>query len=122
MPFCFNLFTNERLKELRKYLGLTQEEFAKMIGIKRNTLANYEIGRNEPIDAVFFSICTVFGVNEKWLRSGQGDMLAQSETFSLDEYAKLQNASESDFKLIRNYLSLTPEQRLLIQSLFNLNE
>ena len=43
---------NERIKRLRSKLEMTQQEFADRLGIKRGTLANYEIGRNEPIDAV----------------------------------------------------------------------
>lgn len=68
---------NERIKELRKTLDLTQEKFANRIGIKRNTLANYEIGRNEPIDGIIFSICREFGVNEDWLRYGIGNMFEE---------------------------------------------
>lgn len=64
----------DRIKTLRKDLGLTQEKFAERLNIKRNTLANYEIGRNEPIDAVVSLICREFNVNENWLRTGQGDM------------------------------------------------
>lgn len=63
---------NERIRKLRKSLGLTQEKFAERLGIKRNTVANYEIGRNEPIDAVVSLICRVYGVNEVWLRTGDG--------------------------------------------------
>ncbi len=65
---------NERIRALRKALGLTQEKFAEKLHIKRNTLANYEIGRNEPIDAVVTLICEKFNVNEDWLRSGNGEM------------------------------------------------
>ena len=65
---------SERLKKLRKALDLTQQEFADRLGIKRNTVAQYEIGRNEPIDAVIISICREFDVNEEWLRTGKGDM------------------------------------------------
>lgn len=68
---------DERLKELRKALGLTQEKFANRLSIKRNTLANYEIGRNEPIDAVIMLICKEFNVNEEWLRFGKGEMFRQ---------------------------------------------
>lgn len=68
---------NERIRTLRKALGLTQEKFAERLHIKRNTLANYEIGRNEPIDAVITLICTTFNVNEDWLRSGEGEMFEQ---------------------------------------------
>ncbi len=64
---------NERLKKLRKTLELTQQEFADRIGIKRNTLATYESGRNEPIDAVVSLICREFNVHEKWLRNGGSD-------------------------------------------------
>ena len=65
-----------RIKELRKALGLTQQEFADRIGIKRNTVANYETGRNEPVDAIFSLIVREFNVNEAWLRTGEGEMFA----------------------------------------------
>ena len=65
---------NERLKKLRKALDITQQEFADRIGIKRNSFANYETGRNTPIDAIIVSICREFDVNEEWLRTGKGDM------------------------------------------------
>ena len=55
-------------------LNLTQQEFADRLNIKRGTLANYELGRNEPIDAVVSLICREFGVNENWLRYGIGEM------------------------------------------------
>lgn len=62
----------ERIKKLRKKLGLTQKEFAERLNIGRGTLANYEVGRNEPIDAVINLICREFNVNETWLRTGEG--------------------------------------------------
>ncbi len=68
---------NERLKELRKALGLTQEKFADKLNMKRNTIANYEIGRNEPIPAVVTLICKEFNVNESWLRTGEGKMFIE---------------------------------------------
>lgn len=63
-----------RIKLLRKELGLTQEKFAERLSMKRNTIANYEIGRNEPIDAVISLICKEYNVNEEWLRTGEGDI------------------------------------------------
>lgn len=73
---------NERIKEVRKSLGLTQQEFADRIGVKRNTVATYEGGRNIPIDSVVSLICKEFNVNEEWLRTGEGEMfqdLSQGE-------------------------------------------
>lgn len=67
----------ERLKQLRKTLDITQQEFANRIGIKRNSYANYETGRNTPIDAIILSICREFNVNEEWLRTGEGEMFEE---------------------------------------------
>lgn len=69
----------ERIKEVRKGADLTQREFAERIGAKQNTVAQYEIGRNVPIDPVINSICREFGVNEIWLRTGEGEPF-QEET------------------------------------------
>lgn len=67
----------ERIKQLRNTLGLTQEKFAERLGVKRNTIATYEIGRNEPIDAVISLMCREFNVNENWLRNGEGEMFKE---------------------------------------------
>lgn len=64
----------DRLKELRKALNLTQQKFADKLGVKQNTIAQYEMGRNDPSDAVIISICREFGVSESWLRNGEGEM------------------------------------------------
>lgn len=64
----------DQIKELRSKLDLTQQEFAEKLGIKRNTVANYETGRNDPIDAVVSLICHTYNVSEVWLRTGEGDM------------------------------------------------
>lgn len=64
----------ERIKELRKSLGLTQQEFADRIGVKRGAIANYEVGRNEPTVSVCSLICREFSVSEEWLRYGTGEM------------------------------------------------
>ena len=66
---------DKRLKEVRSHFGLTQQEFADKLKIKRNTIAKYETGRGEPIDAVVSLICREFNINENWLRTGEGEML-----------------------------------------------
>lgn len=64
-----------RIKELRNSLGLTQQKFADRLGIQRGAVANYELERNAPIDAVISLICREFHVREAWLRDGTGEML-----------------------------------------------
>ena len=67
----------ERLKKLRKSLDMTQQAFADKIGMKQNTIAQYEMGRTVPSDAIIFSICREFNVNEQWLRDGTGAMFVE---------------------------------------------
>ena len=68
---------HDRIKEVRSVLGLSQQEFADRICIKRGAVANYEVGRNKPIDAIISLICREFGVSDHWLRTGDGDMFIQ---------------------------------------------
>lgn len=63
-----------RIKELRNSLDLTQQKFADRLGIQRGAIANYELERNVPIDAVISLICREFNVREAWLRDGTGEM------------------------------------------------
>ena len=67
----------DRIKKLRKELDLTQQEFANRIGIKRNTVASYETGKSNLSDGAVSLICREFNVNEKWLRTGQGEMFLE---------------------------------------------
>lgn len=64
-----------RIREARVSNNLTQQAFADRIGISRGALANYEVDRNEPIDAVITLICREFNINESWLRTGEGEMM-----------------------------------------------
>lgn len=88
---------NERLRKLRKALDLTQQKFADRIGVKQNTVAQYEMGRNIPIYSVINLICREFNVNEDWLRTGTGDMfLPVDRNADIARLTKLLLDEESD--------------------------
>ena len=91
---------NERLRDLRKSMNLTQQEFANKIGITRNTLASYETGKSNPGDAAVSLICSKLNVNETWLRTGEGTMFfPQSDNDLLKKFAEsLTKISDDDFK------------------------
>lgn len=108
---------HERIKKLRKVLDLTQREFGERIGVKPNTIATYEIGRNEPIDAVISLICREFNVSEHWLRTGEGgDTAMFVERTKDDELSSFMNElmaeESSDFRrrLVTALARLKPEQ------------
>lgn len=102
---------NIRIKKLRRYLDLTQREFGERIGVKGNTIANYELGRNEPIDAVISLICREFGVNEEWLRYGTGEMFAPDVRDELEALVKRYGLSSADQVLIEKYVNLKEGSR-----------
>ena len=64
----------ERIKAVRKALGLTQQKFAEQAGMSRDAYAKYETGENKPSIATVSLICRTFNVDEVWLRTGVGEM------------------------------------------------
>lgn len=68
-----------RIKELRKYLGYTQDDFAKALMLSRNFITQLESGARSPSERTIIDICSKFNVNEKWLRDGIGEMIAPPE-------------------------------------------
>ena len=91
---------NERIKELRKVLGVTQQEFADNIKVKRNTVATYEMGRSIPSDSAIALICEKYGVNEEWLRTGIGEMfLNEAKDIQITNLlGDVLNLDQTDFK------------------------
>ncbi len=100
-----------RLKAVRKAVGLTQQEFADRLGIKRGAVANYEIGRNDPIDAVISLICREFGVNETWLRTGEGEMFTKAPTDIVSEVAEKLGLNEFEQLILNAYVKLPKQLR-----------
>lgn len=89
----------DRIKMVRKEKGITQIEFGEAIGIKGNTVTNYENGMRTPSDAVIKSICRVYNVNEEWLRNGTGEMFVEmSRDEELAEFfGKIQCSDDDSF-------------------------
>lgn len=85
-----------RIKQIRKDHELTQVEFGKRIGVKGNTVTNYETGLRTPTDAVILAICREFGISEKWLRNNEGDMKIEDckDNRYLSNVGKLQRADD----------------------------
>lgn len=68
---------NERIKEIRKTLGLSGEKFGNKLGITKAAVSSIESGKNKITDQMFRSICREFNVNEEWLRTGEGEMFVE---------------------------------------------
>lgn len=90
---------NERLKELRKALRLSQEKFGELLGITKSGVSDIESGRREVTEKHIIMLKNN-GVNEDWIRTGNGDMFVKKTKD--EELAKMlgdiQNLGEESFK------------------------
>lgn len=107
---------NERIKELRKELSLTQQEFADRLSLKRNTIATYEMGKAVPSERTINDICEKYNVNEEWLRDGTGEMFrAEEENSIIAKATMLLGEKDPLFEaFIDTYSKLTPKNRELL--------
>ncbi len=70
---------NDRIRELRKTLELSQKEFAQKIGLKQNAISYMEKSGATVTEQNVKAICSQFSVNESWLRTGSGKMFLENE-------------------------------------------
>lgn len=112
---------NERIKEVRKDLGLSQKELAERIGISQRSVSWGEQPGNNVPDSTIKALCMAFRIRESWLRTGDGPMYAQPSTFSLDEYVHSHGATELELEILKVYFALDPEIRKTIFNHFKSN-
>lgn len=92
----------DRIKQVRKAVGLTQVEYGKRLGVAGNTITNYENGMREPSNAVITAICREFNINEEWLRTGNGHMLVDMSRSELAAKVVGKLLSDTDDEFILN--------------------
>lgn len=66
---------NERIKLVRKSLGLSQQEFGEKLGVSRDVISNIEYRNVQPKELLVKHIATLYGVNLTWLLNGEGEMM-----------------------------------------------
>lgn len=103
---------NERLIEIRKSLNLSQKEFAEKIGLKQGSLSDLETGRAKIIDRVIFLISSKYHVNEKWLRTGEGNMFLEYDKKHDEFFETFQNLNP----ILQDFLIKTAKNLLDAQS------
>lgn len=107
-----------RIKEIRRTEKLTQQKFADRIGAKQNTIAQYEIGRNIPIDPVIKAICKEFSVSEEWLRYGLEPMrVSKPREDEISELVGAALSGSNEFKqsVVRMICSRTDEELKVLE-------
>lgn len=98
----------ERVKEVRKSLGLTLEKFGERIGVGKTAVSKIERDENGLTAANAKSISREYGVSEQWLLYGTGDMYLNKDTSSLDAYIRSNDVSPLEAEILNAYFDLDP--------------
>ena len=116
----------ERVREIRKSLGLTLEKFGEKLGVGKTAISKIEHEQCSLTDANIKLICREFGVNYIWLTTGEGEMFVDSDDDFIEKINRIMigendarksmiktlvNASDDDIqvlcRLIDSYNSLS---------------
>lgn len=83
---------NERLRMLRKRLGMSQESIGEKLGVTKTAVSKMELGTYQITDTMIKLICSKFNVNEDWLRTGSG---GEENMFIPDDALKYLNMGKA---------------------------
>ena len=97
---------NERIKTLRKTLGISQRDFGKKIGISDTAVSKLESGERNPSEQTLKSICREYNVNYLWLTEGEGDMFTGVPETIIDELVVQYDLNDIETEILRNFLNL----------------
>lgn len=103
--------SNDRVRELRKNLGLTQADFGEKIGLKQAVIGQMEKGARNLTDRTVLLICEKYNVNEEWLRDGKGPIFIESDETIISEVAAQYHLGDLDKAIMKIFLELSPEKR-----------
>lgn len=101
----------ERVNAVRRTKEMTMEQFGERIGIQKSAISKIEKDKVNLSDQTVRSICREFGVNEVWLRTGEGGdknmftKVSGDDRFSLN----LGKLSKSENEMARNMLNAIAE-------------
>lgn len=105
---------NERFKEIRLNLNKTQADFGEQCGLGRAVIANIENNRSP--GNTFKVVVDNFGVNEKWLINGTGDMFLETKEQYIDRLAERYGLDDFMKKVITAYSELSDDKREIVKS------
>jgi transcriptional regulator with XRE-family HTH domain len=107
----------QRIRKLRKALGLSQEEFGKKLGVTLRTIARYERGETIVPDRTLRQIEQTFSVNPEWLRHGRGEMFKPKPAALEELLQKLGIKDQEEIEILKDllqaYVELPPEEKEL---------
>ena len=108
--------TGERVRKVRKEMGLTLEKFGARLGVSKMAISKVENGKNALSDQLCKSICREFDINENWLRTGEGTMHVSSDGDIVSQLSEKYYLDTFEEAIVREYLKLDPDTRTLFKN------
>lgn len=111
---------NTRIAEVIRASGLTKTAFAERINVSQQHISRLAKD-GTPSDRTIVDICREFGVNERWLRTGEGEMLThlsrEEEIMRFAATVIRDPSSEFQRRFVSVLARLTPEQWQLMEEM-----
>lgn len=107
----------ERIREIRKELGLSLEAFGKKIGVTRGAMSNIERDQRGVTEQMSKSICREFNVNYDYLVNGEGDMFSNLPQTILDDLCVQYDLDALDRLIVEMYIDLPPQDREVVKKM-----
>lgn len=112
---------NTRIAAVIQASGLTKTAFAERLNVSQSFISRLAIGASAPSDRTIVDICREFGVNERWLRTGEGEMLMhlsrEEEIMRFAATVVRDPSSEFQRRFVSVLARLTPEQWQLMEQM-----
>ncbi|WP_304509905.1 helix-turn-helix domain-containing protein [Anaerotignum sp.] len=109
---------NERIKELRSILNLSQSELGNRLGVTGTAISRIEKGDRKLTEQMIKAICREFRVDYLWLTEGQGEPFITGPDSLIEEVAEEYNLNSFEKTLMEEYLNLTHEERSFFEKFF----
>lgn len=111
----------ERIKEIRKSLGLTLEKFGNKLGVGKTAISKIEKGENNLTEQMTKSICREFGVDYIWLTTGDGEMFVESDDDFIERIDRIMMGEDDARKnLFKALLDASDEDIAAFQRIIDL--
>ncbi len=101
----------EKIKAVRKNLGLTLEKFGEKLGVTKVAIFNIEKGNRGLTEQMAIAICRTYNVNYDWLIHDEGEMFSNAPDTVLDELCMQYELDDMDKMLAELYIGLSEEYR-----------
>lgn len=100
-----------RIKRIRKSLGMSQEEFAKPLGLTKAAISTYENDQRVPSSSTMNCISYCYNINIEYLKNGKGYMYTNIPNTSIEAIASRYHLDKLSKNIVNKYLSLSIQDR-----------